>query len=83
MVAFIQIHLDVVLKNKKYLHDEEIQDRTNEKACSQIISCLTKEVKYQVKDEKCVMTLWRTLEEKHLLKSPKNCICIMSQVYGF
>ncbi|KAH9733955.1 Integrase catalytic domain-containing protein [Citrus sinensis] len=46
-------------------------------------SCLTKEVKYLVKDEECAMTLWRTLEEKYLLKSPENCLHAMSQVYGF
>ena len=56
MDAFIQIHLNVVLKNKRHLYDKEIQDRMNEKACTQIISCLTKEVKYLVKDEECVMT---------------------------
>ncbi|KAH9650170.1 Integrase catalytic domain-containing protein [Citrus sinensis] len=47
------------------------------------ISCLTKEVKYLVKDEECVVTLWRTLEEKYLLKSPENRLHAMSQVYGF
>ncbi|KAH9685902.1 retrovirus-related pol polyprotein from transposon TNT 1-94-like protein [Citrus sinensis] len=51
--ALIQIDLDVVLKNKRHLYDEEIWDRMNEKACGQIRSCLTKEVKYLVKDEEC------------------------------
>ncbi|KAK9181223.1 hypothetical protein WN944_024360 [Citrus x changshan-huyou] len=83
MDALIQIDLDVVLKNKRHLYDEEIWDRMNEKACGQIIYCLTKEVKYLVKDEECVMTLWRTLEEKYLLKSPENRLHAMSQVYGF
>ncbi|KAH9717217.1 hypothetical protein KPL71_021741 [Citrus sinensis] len=41
------------------------------------------EVKYLVKDEECAMTLWRTLEEKYLLKSPENRLHAMSQVYGF
>ena len=63
MDALIQIDLDVVLKNKRHLYDEEIWDRMNEKACGQIRSCLTKEVKYLVKDEECAVTLWRTLEE--------------------
>ncbi|KAH9793742.1 Integrase catalytic domain-containing protein [Citrus sinensis] len=83
MDALIQIDLDVVLKNKRHLYDEEIWDRMNEKACGQIRSCLTKEVKYLVKDEECAMTLWRTLEEKYLLKSPENRLHAMSQVYGF
>ncbi|KAH9751443.1 hypothetical protein KPL71_014298 [Citrus sinensis] len=83
MDALIQIDLDVVLKNKRHLYDEEIWDRMNEKACGQIRSCLTKEVKYLVKDEECAMTLWRTLEEKYLLKSPENFLHAMSQVYGF
>ncbi|KAH9733975.1 hypothetical protein KPL71_017220 [Citrus sinensis] len=83
MDALIQIDLDVVLKNKRHLYDEEIWDRMNEKACGQIRSCLTKEVKYLVKDEECAMTLWRTLEEKYLLKSPENRLHTMSQVYGF
>ncbi|KAH9699706.1 hypothetical protein KPL71_024470 [Citrus sinensis] len=47
------------------------------------ISCLTKEVEYLVKDEEYAMTLWRTLEEKYLLKSPENYLHVMSQVYGF
>ncbi|KAH9648400.1 retrovirus-related pol polyprotein from transposon TNT 1-94-like protein [Citrus sinensis] len=82
--ALIQIDLDVVLKNKRHLYyDEEIWDRTKEKACGQIRSCLTEEVKYLVKDEECTMTLWRTLEEKCRLKSPENCLHAMSQVYGF
>ncbi|KAH9672467.1 hypothetical protein KPL70_017737 [Citrus sinensis] len=55
----------------------------NEKACGQIRSCLTKEVKYLVKDEECAVTLWRTLEEKYLVKSPENHLHVMSQVYGF
>ncbi|KAH9741420.1 hypothetical protein KPL70_002625 [Citrus sinensis] len=79
MDALIQIDFDVVLKNKRHLYDEEIWDRMNEKACGQIRSCLTKEVKY----EECVMTLWYTLEEKYLLKSPENHLDVMSQVYGF
>ncbi|KAH9754532.1 Integrase catalytic domain-containing protein [Citrus sinensis] len=82
MDALIQIDLDVVLKNKRHLYDEEIWDRMNKKACGQIRSCLTKEVKYLVKDEECAMTLWRTLE-KYLLKSPENRLHVMSQVYGF
>ncbi|KAH9726578.1 Integrase catalytic domain-containing protein [Citrus sinensis] len=81
--ALIQIDLDVVLKNKRHLYDEEIWDRMNEKTCGQIRSCLIKEVKYLVKDEECAVTLWRTLEEKYLLKSPENCLHAMSQVYGF
>ncbi|KAH9782808.1 Integrase catalytic domain-containing protein [Citrus sinensis] len=83
MDALIQIDLDVVLKNKRHLYDEEIWDHMNEKACGQIRSCLTKEVKYLVKDEEFAMTLWRTLEEKYLLKSPENRLHAMSQVYGF
>ncbi|KAH9726184.1 hypothetical protein KPL70_008163 [Citrus sinensis] len=83
MDALIQIDLDVVLKNKRHLYDEEIWDRMNEKACGQIRSCLTKEVKYLVKDEECAVTLWRTLEEKYLVKSPENHLHAMSQVYGF
>ena len=83
MDALIQIDLDVVLKNKRHLYDEEIWDRMNEKACGQIISCLTKEVKYLVKDEECAVTLWRTLEEKYLLKSIENHLHAISQVYGF
>ncbi|KAH9753660.1 hypothetical protein KPL71_015154 [Citrus sinensis] len=79
MNALIQIDLDVVLKNKRHLYDEKIWDRMNEKACGQIRSCLTKEVKNLVKDEECVMTLWRTLEEKYLLKSPENRLHAMSQ----
>ncbi|KAH9706402.1 hypothetical protein KPL70_012195 [Citrus sinensis] len=46
-------------------------------------SCLTNEVKYLVKDEECVVTLWRTLEEKYLVKSPENRFHAMSQVYDF
>ncbi|KAH9729490.1 hypothetical protein KPL70_009367 [Citrus sinensis] len=83
MDALIQINLNVVLKNKRHLYDEEIWDRMNEKACGQIRSCLTNEVKYLVKDKECVMTLWRTLEEKYLLKSPENRLHAMSQVYDF
>ncbi|KAH9670687.1 retrovirus-related pol polyprotein from transposon TNT 1-94-like protein [Citrus sinensis] len=83
MDALIQIDLDVVLKNKRHLYDEEIWDRMNERASGQIRSCLTKEVKYLVKDEECAMTLWRTLEEKYLVKSPENYLHAMSQVYGF
>ncbi|KAH9684519.1 Integrase catalytic domain-containing protein [Citrus sinensis] len=41
------------------------------------------EVKYSVKDEECAVTLWRTLEEKYLVKSPENRLHAMSQVYGF
>ncbi|KAH9648691.1 hypothetical protein KPL70_025696 [Citrus sinensis] len=81
--VLIQIDLDIVLKNKRHLYDEEIWDCMNEKACGQIRSCLTKGVKYLVKDEECAMTLWRTLEEKYLLKSPENRVHAMSQVYGF
>ncbi|KAH9718140.1 hypothetical protein KPL71_022099 [Citrus sinensis] len=83
MDALIQIDLDVVLKNKRHLYDEEIWDRMNEKACGQIRSCLTKEVKYLVKDKECAVTLWRTLEEKYPVKSPENRLHAMSQVYGF
>ncbi|KAH9768967.1 Integrase catalytic domain-containing protein [Citrus sinensis] len=83
MDALIQIDLDVVLKNKRHLYDEEIWDRMNEKACGQIKTCLTKEVKYLVKDEECAVTLWCTLEEKYLLKSPENRLHAMSQLYGF
>ncbi|KAH9733925.1 retrovirus-related pol polyprotein from transposon TNT 1-94-like protein [Citrus sinensis] len=82
MDALIQIDLDVVLKNKRHLYNEEIWDHMNEKACGQIRSCLTKEVKYLVKDEECAMTLWRTLEEKYLLKSPENYLHAMSQEYS-
>ena len=64
------------------MYDEEYWDRMNEKVCGQIISCLTKEVKYLVKDDECAMTLWRTLE-KYLLKSPENRLHAMNQVYGF
>ncbi|KAH9688421.1 hypothetical protein KPL70_015118 [Citrus sinensis] len=81
--SLIQIDLDVVLKNKRHLYDEEIWDHMNEKVCSQIKSYLTKEVKYLVKDEECVVTLWCTLEEKYLVKSPENRLHAMSQVYGF
>ncbi|KAH9750986.1 hypothetical protein KPL71_014098 [Citrus sinensis] len=83
MDALIQIDLDVVLKNKRHLYDEDIWDRMNEKACGQIRSCLIKEVKYLVKDEECAVTLWRTLEEKYLVKSHENRLHVMSQVYGF
>ncbi|KAH9656595.1 hypothetical protein KPL70_022738 [Citrus sinensis] len=83
MDALIQIDLDVVLKNKRHLYDEEIWDCMNEKVCGQIRSCLTNEVKYLVKDEECAVTLWRTLEEKYLVKGPENCLHAMSQVYGF
>ncbi|KAH9666242.1 Integrase catalytic domain-containing protein [Citrus sinensis] len=83
MDALIQIDLDVVLKNKRHLYNEEIYDRMNEKTYGQIRSCLTKEVKYLVKDEECAVTLWRTLEEKYLVKSPENRLHAMSQVYGF
>ncbi|KAH9657711.1 hypothetical protein KPL70_023190 [Citrus sinensis] len=79
MDALIQIDLDVVLKNKRHLYDEEIWDRMNEKACGQIRSCLTKEVKYLVKNEECAVTLWRTLEEKYLVKSPENRLHAISQ----
>ncbi|KAH9685884.1 Integrase catalytic domain-containing protein [Citrus sinensis] len=48
MDALIQTDVDVVLKNKSHLYDEEIWDRMNEKACGQIRSCLTKE-KYLLK----------------------------------
>ncbi|KAH9764080.1 hypothetical protein KPL70_001401 [Citrus sinensis] len=41
------------------------------------------EVKYLVKDEECAMTLWCTLEEKYMLKSPENRLHTMSKVYGF
>ncbi|KAH9689155.1 Integrase catalytic domain-containing protein [Citrus sinensis] len=34
MDALIQIDLDVVLKNKRHLYDEEIWDRMNEKTCA-------------------------------------------------
>ena len=83
MDTLIQINLDVVLKNKRHLYDEEIWDRMNEKACGQIRSYLTKKVKYLVKDDECAMTLWRTLEEKYLLKSLDNRIHAISQVYIF
>ncbi|KAH9782717.1 Integrase catalytic domain-containing protein [Citrus sinensis] len=83
MDALIQIDLDVVLKNKRHLYNEEIWDRMNEKACGQIRSCLTKEVKYLVKDEECAVTLWRTFEEKYLVKSPENRLHAISQVYDF
>ncbi|KAH9754792.1 Integrase catalytic domain-containing protein [Citrus sinensis] len=83
MDVLIQIDLDVVLKNKRHLYDEEIWDRMNEKAYGQIRSCLTKEVNYLVKDEECTMTLWCTLEEKYLVKSPENRLHAMSQVYDF
>ena len=79
MDALIQIDLDVVLKNKRHLYDEEIWDRMNEKICGQIRSYLTKEVK----DEKCAMTLWGTLEENYMLKSLENHLNVMNQVYGF
>ncbi|KAH9685883.1 Integrase catalytic domain-containing protein [Citrus sinensis] len=49
MDALIQTDVDVVLKNKSHLYDEEIWDRMNEKACGQIRSCLTKEEKYLLK----------------------------------
>ncbi|KAH9718032.1 Integrase catalytic domain-containing protein [Citrus sinensis] len=80
MDALIQIDLDVVLKNKRHLYDEEIWDRINEKACGQIRYCLTKEVKYLVKDEKCAVTLWRTLEEKYLVKSPENRLHLLADL---
>ena len=57
MVALIQIDLDVIMKNKRHLCDEEIWDCMNKKACGQIRSYLTKELKYLVKDEECAMTL--------------------------
>ncbi|KAH9686470.1 hypothetical protein KPL70_014355 [Citrus sinensis] len=41
------------------------------------------DVKYLVKDEECAMTLWCTLEEKYLLKSPENRLHAMSKVYSF
>ena len=83
MDALIQIDLDVVLKNKRHLCDEETWDCMNEKACGQIRFYLTKEVKYLVKDEECAMTLLRTWEEKYLLKSLENRLHAISQVYGF
>ncbi|KAH9716239.1 Integrase catalytic domain-containing protein [Citrus sinensis] len=43
MDALIQIDLDIVLKNKRHLYDEEIWDRMNEKTYGQIRSYLTKE----------------------------------------
>ena len=66
MDVLIQIDLDVVLKNKRHLSDKEILDRMNEKACSQIRSCLTKEVKIFVKDEECAMTFMAYIGEKVL-----------------
>ncbi|KAH9779930.1 Integrase catalytic domain-containing protein [Citrus sinensis] len=36
MDALIQIDLDVVLKNKRHLYDEEIWDRMNEKVCAYV-----------------------------------------------
>ena len=80
--ALIQIGFDVVLKSKRYLYDQKTWDCTNEKTCSKIRSCLTKEMKYLVKDERA-MTLWRTLEKTYLLKSLENCLYTMNQVYGF
>ena len=52
------------------------------KSYGQIRSYLTKEVKYLVKNEECAMTLWCILEEKYMLKSPKNCLHTMSHMYG-
>ncbi|KAH9726277.1 Integrase catalytic domain-containing protein [Citrus sinensis] len=75
MNALIQIDLDVVLKNKRHLCDEEIWDRMNEKACGQIRSCLTKEVKYLVKDEECAVTLWRTLEKNRNIARDECAFC--------
>ena len=83
MVALIQIDLDVILKNKKHLYDNETWDHMNEKACGKIRSCLTKEVKYPMKDDECAMTLRHTWEEKYLLKSSKNRFHAMNQVYSF
>ena len=68
MDALIQIDLNVVMKNRRRLYDEEIWDRMNEETYGQIRSYLTKKVKYLVKDEEYAMTLWRTLEEKYVLK---------------
>ena len=65
-MLLFKIDLDIVLKNKRHLYDEETWDRMNKKACGQINSCLTKEVKHLAKDEESAMTLWRTLEEKYL-----------------
>ena len=55
----------------------------NEKACDHISSCLTKKVKYLVKDEECAMILWHILEKKYLLKSLENRFHAMSQVNSF
>ena len=63
MDAIIQDDLNVTLKNKRHLYNEETWDCVNEKVSGQIRSYLTKEVKYLVKDEECAMTLWHTLEE--------------------
>ena len=36
MDALVQIDLDVILKNKRHLHDKETWDRMNQKAYGQI-----------------------------------------------
>ena len=81
--GIIQIDLNIVLKNKKYLYNEETWDRMNEKIRGQIRSCLTKELKYLMKDEECVIVLCRTLNKKYLLKNLENRLHTMSRVYGF
>ena len=69
MDALIQIDLDVVMRNKRHLYDEEIWDRINEKICGHIRSCLTKEVKYLVKDEEC--------EQLESVRESSGCIWVL------
>lgn len=43
-----------------------VVDCMNEKAFDKIKSCLFKEMKYIVQDDKFIIVMWRTLEEMYL-----------------
>ncbi|KAI0500208.1 hypothetical protein KFK09_018417 [Dendrobium nobile] len=55
----------------------------NQSACGLIRNCLSQEIKYGVVIETSIVKLWKTLENKYLMKSVENHLHMKRWLYRF
>lgn len=55
--------------------------KMNRSACGLIRNCLSQEIKYGMMIETFIVKLWKTLENKYLMKSVENHLHMKRQLY--
>lgn len=62
---------------------DEQWKKINRQACSTIRLCLAKDQKYHVMNENIAYKLWKSLEDKYVVKSVSNRIMMQKRLFRF